>query len=121
MAISKQKDDKQNDYDYRPTCLGIEQKRQSILELILYSHVHHHHIIPTQTVGVVAQSIERATPGEEIPGSIPTVAARSLLVGSEPVKCDLQRQKSWSPNSVSYVAARKIVRPSVLEPVRDIT
>ena len=30
----------------------------------------------------VAQSIERATPGEEVPGSIPAVAARSLLVGS---------------------------------------
>ena len=26
--------------------------------------------------------IERATPGEEVPGSIPAVAARSLLVGS---------------------------------------
>ena len=32
--------------------------------------------------GVVAQSLERATPGEEIMGSIPPVAARSLLVGS---------------------------------------
>ena len=32
--------------------------------------------------GAVAQSVERATPGEEIPGSIPAVAARSLLVGS---------------------------------------
>ena len=32
--------------------------------------------------GVVAQSVERATPVEEVPGSIPTVAARSLLVGS---------------------------------------
>ena len=30
----------------------------------------------------VAQSVERATPGEEVPGSIPVVAARSLLVGS---------------------------------------
>ena len=30
----------------------------------------------------VAQSVERATPGEEVPGSIPAVAARSLLVGS---------------------------------------
>ena len=29
-----------------------------------------------------AQSVERATPGEEVPGSIPAVAARSLLVGS---------------------------------------
>ena len=30
----------------------------------------------------VAQSVERATPGEEVPGLIPAVAARSLLVGS---------------------------------------
>ena len=33
--------------------------------------------------GAVAQSEERrAIPGEEVPGSIPAVAARSLLVGS---------------------------------------
>ena len=32
--------------------------------------------------GAVAQSVERATPDEEVPGSIPAVAARSLLVGS---------------------------------------
>ena len=32
--------------------------------------------------GSVAQSLERATPGEEVPGSIPAVAAHSLLVGS---------------------------------------
>ena len=32
--------------------------------------------------GAVAQSVERATPGEEFPGLIPTVAAQSLLVGS---------------------------------------
>ena len=30
--------------------------------------------------GAVAQSVERATPGQEVPGSIPAVAARSLLV-----------------------------------------
>ena len=30
----------------------------------------------------VAQSVERATPGEEVPGSIPAMAARSLRVGS---------------------------------------
>ena len=34
------------------------------------------------TVGAVAQSVERATAGEEVPGSNPAVAARSLLVGS---------------------------------------
>ena len=28
-----------------------------------------------------AQSVERVTPGQEIPGLIPAVAARSLLVG----------------------------------------
>ena len=32
--------------------------------------------------GVVDQSVERSTPGEEVPGSIPAVAARSLLVRS---------------------------------------
>ena len=29
-----------------------------------------------------SSAVERATPGEEDPGSIPAVAARSLLVGS---------------------------------------
>ena len=32
--------------------------------------------------GAVDQSVERATPGEEVPGSIPPVAAHSLLAGS---------------------------------------
>ena len=32
--------------------------------------------------GAVAQSVESATPGEEVPGSIPAAATRSLLVGS---------------------------------------
>ena len=32
--------------------------------------------------GVVVQSVERATPGEEVLGSIPAVAAQSLLGGS---------------------------------------
>ena len=32
--------------------------------------------------GGIAQSGEGATPGEEVPGSIPAMAARSLLVGS---------------------------------------
>ena len=32
--------------------------------------------------GTVAQSVERATPDEEVPGSIPVVAESSLLVGS---------------------------------------
>ena len=30
----------------------------------------------------VAQSVERSTPGEEVPGLIPAVATCSLLVGS---------------------------------------
>ena len=30
----------------------------------------------------VAQSVEHATPDEEVPGSIPAVAVRSILVGS---------------------------------------
>ena len=29
-----------------------------------------------------SSAVERATPGEEVPGSIPAVAARSLVVGS---------------------------------------
>ena len=37
---------------------------------------------PTPMGDAVAQSVERATPGQEVPGSIPAVAARSLLVGS---------------------------------------
>ena len=32
--------------------------------------------------GAVAQSVECATLGEEVPGSIPAVATRSILVGS---------------------------------------
>ena len=62
-----------------------------------------------------------STPGEEVLGSIPTVTAGSPLVGSVSVLCDLLRQKSWSPHSVSCVAASKIVRcqswdPSAIKP-----
>ena len=32
--------------------------------------------------GCGSSGVECATPGEEVPGSIPAVAARSLLVGS---------------------------------------
>ena len=64
--------------------------------------------------GAVAQSVERATPGEEVPGSTSAVAARSLLGGSVSVYYDPLRQKSWSPRSVSCVAAFKIV-------IRDIS
>ena len=38
--------------------------------------------ISPKSGGAVTQSVERATPGEEVAGSIPAVAARSLLVGS---------------------------------------
>ena len=75
--------------------------------------------------GAVAQSVERA-PGKEVAGSISAVTARSLLVGSVSlslvsVLCDRLRQKSWTPRSVSCVAARKIVRRFVLGPDRDVT
>ena len=36
--------------------------------------------------GAVAQSIERATPGEEVLSLIPAVTTRSLLVGSMSVE-----------------------------------
>ena len=49
----------------------------------------------------VAQLVERATPGEEVLGLIPSVAARSLLVWSVSVECDRLRQKSRSPCSAS--------------------
>ena len=58
----------------------------------------------------VAQSVERATPVEEVLGSIPAVAVPCLLVGSVSEYCDQLRQKSWSPRSVSCVAACKIDR-----------
>ena len=67
-----------------------------------------------QRGGRGSSAVERATPGEEVPGSIPAVAARFLQVGSVSVKCDRLRQKSWSPSSFSCVAARKIVRRSCL-------
>ena len=38
-----------------------------------------------------SSTVERATPGEEVPGSIAPVAARPLLVGSVSVKCDRLR------------------------------
>ena len=60
--------------------------------------------------GAVVQSVERAIPGEEVPSSIPAVAARSLLVGSVSVESDRLRKKSWFNSSVSCVTACKIVR-----------
>ena len=64
----------------------------------------------------MSQSVEGATTGEEVQGSISTVAARSLLVGSGSVQRDRLRQNSWSPRSVSCVAAPKIVRCQSWDP-----
>ena len=66
--------------------------------------------------GAAAQSVERTTPDEEALGSIPTVATRTLLVGSVLVKCDRLRQKSWSARPVSCVTATKIVRRQSWDP-----
>ena len=48
----------------------------------------------------IAQSVKHATPNQQVVGSIPAPAARSLLVGSVSI-CDRLRQTSWSPRSVS--------------------
>ena len=37
---------------------------------------------PSHEGSAIAQLVEHVTPGEEVPGSIPAAAARSLLVGS---------------------------------------
>ena len=50
--------------------------------------------------GAVAQSVERATPGEKVLGSTPTATARSIMVGSAETEV-----MPWSPHSVSCVAA----------------
>ena len=43
-----------------------------------------HDMVPDHTIlaGAVAQSVESATPDEEVPGSIPADATRSILVES---------------------------------------
>ena len=46
------------------------------------AHVYRDFSLADCTGGAVAQSVERATPGEKVPGSIPAVAARSLLAVS---------------------------------------
>ena len=72
-------------------------------------------VISIHSGGAVAQSVERATPGEEVLGSIPAVTTRSLLDGSVSVKCDRLRQKSWSPRSVSCVTREAfLVRGALL-------
>ena len=56
----------------------------SILPLLSFFLLHLHFFVFLSIIGgAVAQSVERPTPGEEIPGSISTVAARSLLIGSD--------------------------------------
>ena len=50
--------------------------------------------------GAVVQSVEHATPGDEVLGSIPAVVARSLFFGTVSVLCDWLRQKLWAPRSV---------------------
>ena len=49
---------------------------------VFYQYNFHNAHLAMTSGGAVAQSVERATPGGEVPGSIPAVAARSLLVGS---------------------------------------
>ena len=55
---------------------------------ILSFSAFHYHIPASPTPNIfggsaVARSVERATPGEEVPGSIPAVAARSLPAETE--------------------------------------
>ena len=52
-----------------------------ILSGFAYDFIYQYHLILNCKGGAVAQSVERVTSGE-VPGSIPAVAARSLLVGS---------------------------------------
>ena len=46
---------------------------------IIIAHVFYCH---TSSGGAIAQLLEHTTLGEEVPGSIPAVVARYLLVGS---------------------------------------
>ena len=60
------------DIHYEGWLIRSLMKLRDFLDLISYI-----------TLGdAVAQSVERATPGEEVPGSIRDLAARSVLVGS---------------------------------------
>ena len=52
------------------------------LGILPLSYIEFRSFVKKSTGGAVAQKVERATPGEEVPGSIPAVAARSLLVES---------------------------------------
>ena len=64
---------------------GIKLTKHAILDIRLLCRwfmVIAARFVLTTVGGAVAQSVERATPGEEVPSSIPAVAIRSLLVGS---------------------------------------
>ena len=57
----------------------------AMISALSYTHAPHRgtfFLPPPSHGGAVAQLVERTTPGEEVPGSIPAMAARSLLVGS---------------------------------------
>ena len=55
--------------------------------------------------GAVAQSVERATPGEEVPGLSPLWPPAPYWLGqyNETVTVSVKSQKSWSPRSLSLV------------------
>ena len=48
----------------------------------LWSLLYYARILFIVVGGAVAQSVEHTTPGEDVSGSIPAVATRSLLIGS---------------------------------------
>ena len=57
--------------------------------------------------GAVAQLVERATPGEEVPNLIPAVVARSPLVVMVSPLClmwgstwEIVRRQSWDPSTI---------------------
>ena len=62
--------------------IPILSTRSYAFEVVTRTEINFSVSIKRQNGGAVAQSVECATPGEEVKGSIPAVAARSLLVGS---------------------------------------
>ena len=52
------------------------------IEMLVKMNTAFHHNFDYSSIYAVAQLVERGTPGEEVRGSIPAVAARSILVGS---------------------------------------
>ena len=65
----------------KATYKGKEEERRHHISFKNYSFVPKNSFRLFLSIGTVAQSVERATPGQEVPGSIPAVAASSLLVG----------------------------------------